>query len=401
MFKKITAIALLLNSLPSLAENFNWKLEVGTELRHFEKKSAFNTTDTTISAHFEPEFRYESQQGTDIYTGRLFSRVDSEDSQRSHIDIRELSWLHIIDNSDIRIGISRVFWGVTESQHLVDVINQTDLVENPDGEDKLGQPLIQWTHIYDWGSIDLYALLGFRERRFPGTEGRFRTEYPIINDAAYFETSNKKDNIDLAIRYSHTISNWDFAFSHFSGTNRTPTLKKYTSDNTTEFVPHYFLLEQTGFVSQYVNKNWLWKLELISAVQENNRYTASTFGFEYTHVGLFDSQIDVGWLIEYSFDDRGTAGPSSFEHDWFSGWRFVGNDPQSTEALIGLTWDQITGENTLSLEASTRIGNNLKITFEARSYGGANKAAKHSGTSDKLLYLNSESYAQFLLAYYF
>ena len=47
--------------------------------------------------------------------------------------LRELSLLWISGNWETRIGVSKVFWGVAESQHLVDTINQTDLAANPDG----------------------------------------------------------------------------------------------------------------------------------------------------------------------------------------------------------------------------------------------------------------------------
>jgi len=54
------------------------------------------------------------------------------------------------------------FWGVTEFQHLVDIINQTDLVENIDTEDKLGQPMINLALINDWGTVDLFIMPYFR-----------------------------------------------------------------------------------------------------------------------------------------------------------------------------------------------------------------------------------------------
>ena len=44
-------------------------------------------------------------------------------------------------------GVRRVFWGVAESNHLVDVINQTDAIENPDQEDKLGQPMLNLAYV--------------------------------------------------------------------------------------------------------------------------------------------------------------------------------------------------------------------------------------------------------------
>ena len=63
--------------------------------------------------------------------------------------MRELLYQRVFDQAELRVGIGRVFWGVTESYKLVDVINQTDLVENVDHEDKLGQPLVNLTFVRD------------------------------------------------------------------------------------------------------------------------------------------------------------------------------------------------------------------------------------------------------------
>ena len=58
--------------------------------------------------------------------------------QRTHGDIRELAYVHArVMIGSFVVGIRKEFWGVTEFQHLVDVINQTDGVEDFDGEDKL------------------------------------------------------------------------------------------------------------------------------------------------------------------------------------------------------------------------------------------------------------------------
>ena len=51
----------------------------------------------------------------------------------------------------------REFWGVTETAHRVDILNQTDQVESFDGEDKLGQPMVNFSWSKDWGTLDLYA----------------------------------------------------------------------------------------------------------------------------------------------------------------------------------------------------------------------------------------------------
>ena len=69
-------------------------------------------------------------------------RFDHEDSARNLIDIQELSWIRVGEDWELRAGVRKVFWGVTESRHLVDVINQLDFTEGLDGEEKLGQPMV-------------------------------------------------------------------------------------------------------------------------------------------------------------------------------------------------------------------------------------------------------------------
>ncbi|WP_340676818.1 hypothetical protein [Paraglaciecola sp.] len=386
MFKRHALYALLLLAPWAQAAAINGQMESGLEVRLFDHNTA--QAEENWSTYVEPQFNYDRDD--DSFSGRFFARWDNAEASRRHLDIRELSWLHVSDKMDLRLGISRVFWGVTESQHLVDIINQTDLVENPDGEDKLGQPMVQWTYALPEGVIEIYALAGFRTRRFPGADEHFSPAPDITAQPAQFEASNGKERIDLALRYSITLANFDFALSHFSGTNRTPILSSDYSG------PYYPLLEQTGLVGQYVQGDWLWKLELVSAYQQGQRHSASTFGFEYTHVGVLASQYDLGWLLEYSFDDRGTAGPALLEHDWFAGWRLAFNDSGSSEALLGMIWDPQSEDASLSIEASTRYTDNLKFSLEGRYY---------RSDADNLLskqgYLRNDSYVQLQLAYYF
>ena len=104
--------------------------------------------------------------GDESITFKPFYRYDNQDDERSHGDIRELAYIHAGDDWEIRAGIRKEFWGVTEFQHLVDVINQTDGVEDIDGEDKLGQLMLNLSLVQDWGIVDFYLLPGFREQKF-------------------------------------------------------------------------------------------------------------------------------------------------------------------------------------------------------------------------------------------
>jgi hypothetical protein len=106
------------------------------------------------SVAIQPEY-YRKWDNGSSFLFVPFARLDSVDSERSHFDIRELNYLWLDDAWELRIGIGKVFWGVTEFVHLVDIINQTDLVEDIDGEDKLGQPMVSLSFPRDWGTVDL------------------------------------------------------------------------------------------------------------------------------------------------------------------------------------------------------------------------------------------------------
>ena len=149
---------------------------IGVDTRFFTQNSQFpgQKGNFEISLIINPEFRVESKNGNHKFSFIPFARIDSRDGARSHFDIREAYWLVSVGDFEILTGFNRVFWGVAESRHLVNIINQSDGVEDLDQEDYLGQPMINITTFQDFGTIDLFILPGFRERTFPGSEGRFR-----------------------------------------------------------------------------------------------------------------------------------------------------------------------------------------------------------------------------------
>ena len=105
-----------------------------------------------------PELYFRLGRGGIVF--EPFARFDVSNEQRSHLDIRTLSWEGASGDWEVTAGVSRVFWGVTESQHLVDVANQTDLVQNLDGEDKLGQPMVKLGRVTDVGVFEAFVLPG-------------------------------------------------------------------------------------------------------------------------------------------------------------------------------------------------------------------------------------------------
>jgi len=346
-----------------------WSGFVSTQSRYFyEEAVSSQQNDFNSSLAFQPEYRHEWDKGYQSLTFTPFVRLDNQDARRSHVDIRELLWIKAEKSWELRAGIGKVFWGVTESQHLVDIINQTDLVENPDGEDKLGQPMINVSLIQDWGIVDLFVLPGFRERSFPGTDGRLRTIPRVDSSQATYESSSKEKHVDFAVRWSDTFGDWDIGFSHFYGTSRDPTFIPGTDNNgNAVLIPRYDLINQTGIDIQATLESWLWKLEAIHRSGQNPSFNALTAGLEYSFYGVYETNTDVGVVAEYLYDDRDEAAPTPAQNDVLIGLRFALNDTQSTDALVGAIFDLDNDAVLYNIEASRRLGDNWKLNIELRA----------------------------------
>jgi len=317
-----------------------------------------------ISLAIEPEFYHESKIGSS-FTFTPFARIDSVDPERSHVDIRELNFLWFNDEWELKIGISKVFWGVTEFLHLVDIINQTDFVENIDGEDKLGQPMLNFSMLRDWGVVDFFILPYFRERTFPGEKGRFRSQLVVDTDRAIYESSDKESHIDFALRYSHTIGDWDFGIYHFNGTGREPSFILGFDSGGLFLIPKYWQIDQTGLDLQTVKGNLLLKLESIYRAGQGESFYAAVGGVEYSYVNVASSGIDLGLIGEWAYDDRGKDSTTGFDNDIMIGTRLGFNDAAGTEVLAGFIADLDNSDRIFSVESSRRLKDNWKIVVDA------------------------------------
>lgn len=373
-----------------------WSGYLGTEFRYFTQDARDpRQHDENFSLVFEPEYYHEWDKGRQSLAFVPFYRLDQHDNERTHFDIRELTWTKVAESWELRLGLRKVFWGVTEFQHLVDIINQTDLVENIDTEDKLGQPMINLALINDWGTVDLFIMPYFRERTFPGIEGRPRNQPMVDNGLSKYESSAKEKHIDFAIRYSHYFGDWDVGVAHFYGTSRDPrSFLTTNSSGAPVLAPFYDIINQTSIDLQATKGNMLWKLEALHRSGQGETYNAVAGGFEYTFVGIFDSAIDLGVLGEYHYDGRGEDALTFFEDDIATGMRFAFNDAQSSEALVGLLWDRDSGGKFLNVEASRRIGSDWLLEMEGRFLFDTSR-------SDPAFALSRDDYLELFLTYNF
>ncbi|MGI9286596.1 MAG: hypothetical protein ACR2P1_14515 [Pseudomonadales bacterium] len=366
---------LLLCSLQVMAQEFSG--EIAAELRYFfsDAKVAEQYDDFNASLYALPELYHRWNDGKSSLTFEPFARVDQHDDKRTHADVRELSWLTVANGYELKVGIGTVFWGVTESQHLVDIINQTDQLENIDGEDKLGQPMFNLEFTRDWGTLELFVLPGFREREFTGREGRLALQQRVDTDEARYESGAKDKHTDVALRWSQVFGDWDIGASHFYGTSREPRFVVALDGDEVVLVPLYEQISQTGLDVQATKGAWLWKLESVWRSGQGDSFLAATAGFEYTFESVFESDFDVGVLLEYLYDERdidlATREPLSFvafDNDLFFGIRLGFNDIQSTALLAGCVQDLDSSARFCNVEASRRFGDRWVLSLEARTF---------------------------------
>jgi hypothetical protein len=373
-----------------------WSGNASGEFRAFANDPVdTRQADNNFSLSLQPEYYTSWDDGQQSFTFVPFVRWDQNDEQRSHADIRELTWLKAAEDWELRVGLRKVFWGVAESQHLVDIINQTDLVEAPDGEEKLGQPMINLALIRDWGTLDLFVLPGFRERTFPGEEGRLRSSPPVDTSQARYESSDKDQHIDYTARWARILGDWDIGVSYFNGTSRDPVFAPgLDNQGQPVLIPTYQLIEQWGLDLQATLNNWLWKLETIHRSGQGKAYTALTAGFEYTFVGIAESNMDLGVISEVLYDDRGNTAATPFADDLMLGARLTLNDEQSTEFLLGMIVDSDDDSRLLTLESSRRLGAAWKISLQGQAFMGIKD-------TDILAGVRKDDYLQLDLTRYF
>lgn len=298
--------------------------------------------------------------GTDRFAARTFARWDSGDTARTGYDLREALWTHSSTHWETNVGIGRVFWGVLESNHLVDIINQTDLVESPDQDEKLGQPMLMLSYFKFGGTVELYALPYFRERTFPGGNGRFGIPLGRSSNGYFIEYSRTKQIFDFSARFSRDFDTWGFALSYFDGTAREPNIQ--SSDS--ELAALYPEIGQIGLEVELFIDALTFKSEAIDRRDDREHFQAFAFGFEHTHYGFLSSNADLGLIYEVSFDTRGNEARTVFQNDSFFGLRAELNDPSSTRFVAGVVVDHDNGSQYWTMEATRRLGKSYVFSLD-------------------------------------
>lgn len=392
----VIIVSMMTNS--AIAEEWDYRGNAELETMHFIHDAAYVTQDDSNSSSSllaRPEISYQLNND-DRFLIDILARVDSTDDNRTHNDLREFNYLHVGDDIELTFGLSRVFWGVTESRHLIDIINQTDFVENINGEEKLGQPMLNVKYIQDWGTLSGFVLLGFRDRIFPDSNARLSGPLPIDSKNPTYESDEGDQHIDIALRWSNTYDDWDVGVTGFQGTSRDPRLLFIANGGNSYLQPHYDQIKQVGFDLQYTGETVLWKLESIAREGNNDNFFAVVGGFEYTYYSVMDSTIDIGVIFEYLYDgrDQALSPVTNLDDDIALGVRAGFNDTQDTQILAVLVVDRDTQTTLINIEAERRLSESLKVSLAATFFTKVD-------SNDVFSSFQSDDHVTAKLAFYF
>ncbi len=323
----------------------------------------------------EPKLYVEDVRGRS-FTLAPFFRFDAGDKRRTHVDLREACFLFFgeVRNQEweVRLGVDRVFWGVTESRRLVNIVNQIDLVEHPYKEPTLGQPMVHLTLSGDWGAVEMFGMTGHRPRTFPGRSGRLRFPLIVDNERVSYESDAGRWHPDVAVRYSRSAGNMDVGISGFDGNSRDPLLlPDVDRKGLPVLLPQYERIRQVGLDAQLTSGSWLFKIEALGRAGARDRrgveveYVASTMGGEYTFYSVIGSAADLSLIGEWNYDGRGRNATNIFQNDLFLAARLAFNDVRSTEALGSMMDDFDTTTRVLTFELNRRISGRFSVRLEA------------------------------------
>lgn len=369
---------------------------LGAELRGFLEEPLTTLQPRWVSTSAVIEIEGAAVLADDVtFRAIALGRLDESDPERTYADLREAMLQWSSRDVIVSLGVNTVFWGVTESRHLVDIVNQTDYLADLSGDEKLGQ-LMAEASVYtgDVGVLDLFVMTASRAQRYPGPEGRPGVPLAVAYESTVYEAGWDRWNLDVAARWSVSLGRLDGAVSYFRGNARTPQLFPDGTPTAPTLRPSYDLIDQVGLEAQWTQGSWLWKAEAMARSGQGPSFAATTFGFEHTRFAVFGSNADLGTILEYSYDGRDDLTYNIYDSDVFAGFRLALNDTGGTELLTGVLQD-LDGDATIaSFEASQRIGDRWRVELLGRYFDARSE-------EDPTWWFRRDDHVQALLRYYF
>ena len=323
-------------------------------------KSLDESFDTNITAEAKV-MGYEDLSDFQLVYEFIF-RKSLNDSGMDVVEPRQFFLSKTFGEIDAYLGYRHTFWGVTESRNLVDLINQQDLAAGVSPDNRLGAPSISFETYLGSGDFQYWYIPRFRERTFNEKNAHPGFGLPVM--PAQFAHIKGTKAPDHALRYGNSIGDIDYALSVFDGTAREPVILVQEADPP-KIVPYYERMRSVGLELQYTGDSILYKFEGLTGTQSENDFDAAVLGTEKTVYSIFETQWDMGLILEYQYDDRAQA---QIDRTLVSGIRLTANDEFDTNLLFLYTVDDEFSQSLFGLEASRRLRNGMTLDLNYLLY---------------------------------
>lgn len=413
--------AVLLLALPdaAVAQDFTYGGTFETTLRYYPQDGLLpGQTEAGIAPIFSGDLTTRTRFDSGTLAFELSGLYNTETGE-GFIDIPRGYYQYFGEGFDLLVGSNIEYWGVSESNRVVDSVNQRYVIDQTVDYISLGQPMVNLN--LGWGfntSLGLYGLFYFRDRELGSEATRFRSPFLMSNNDAIYEEGNGR-NADFAARF-RTSANilWggvDLALSYFEGTNRAPSslpeiciepsgafdqddcgtiLSNANLGNLTA-VPYYAKLRRYGLETVYSNGDVQLTFEGAISQSLGETYYSVIAGAQYSFGGIGPTGDTLTLVAEYLYDDRSLIQPLTiYDDDVFLGFAYNGNDVNGTAIRGGIYYDVNSDAQIYTLSYSRRIGDALR--FEVSGF-----ALNSASTADPIIFAQDDGFIEVSLSYFF
>lgn len=366
---------------------FSSTYDIAVTARHFFNDS--NRIDDVSLYSFSKgvELKTDASGSVSEFKWRLsvYASFDDKDEDRRYADFREATLTYDWHELSFTAGFTRMFWGVSESINVVNVINQADIRDNINGKEKMGQQHFSVQYNGDASELQVVYMPVFREQVF-GLRPSFLLP---ISDRAKYEDGHKEGG--WAARFKQYGDQSEWAIGYFSGTRRIPNLVISSATQTvTMFHPQTTNILFDGI---YLGDTFSPKLELKLGRELGKHFYSANIGIEYPVYPDMWNLNELTFVAEYLKDSRGLEAETIGQDDLFVGAKGVVGTQSEFRLLFG--HDLETSSHYFELSGQYRFNDYARLTFQA--VGGIDVTK-----NDRLLYpLENEKYTTIKIHYAF
>jgi hypothetical protein len=336
---------------------------IGGEMRIYPDAPLFPDQDPDdVQASATATLNASADVGEARFDVELFGRFAPDAARELSGDVRQAFVRLQRDKAEWKLGVLSETWGVLEAWNPVDIINQRDLVEDFQGDVKLGQPGMLMTYQLEGATLSFFGTAVARERRFARREDRFRVLPASIVDE---DLEDGRWAPTGAIRAEVPVNALNLGLSQFLGTAREPILSPIVGAGGLEgFRAFYGRISQTSIDAEYVVGDSVLKAELIHQRGDARPFWGGGIGIETSFSKFGGGLGDLTLYAEAYADSRDDDAPlTPFQRDVFVGARYSFNDTGDTLLELRHTYDLEWRSSLLELRANRRLFSDFVLSF--------------------------------------